>query len=112
MTGADLTLTQAIACCFEKNEMLDGFVFRWCPMPYVPTAEAKFGEWVEEATRWKGSPQSDRGEGWQRAWWPDLRIKQAGRGLSVWLKATPAYFWWGRGENWDGDPCAGVYSWD
>jgi hypothetical protein len=54
------TLLDILIDGFEKNEILDGFHWRNLPMPDEAAAGGKFV-----------------------SWWPDLEIRQAGRGGRV-----------------------------
>ena len=55
-TPEDATLLDVLIDGFEQNEALDGFLWRQLPMPDERAAVRKFGALVDEARRWKGSP--------------------------------------------------------
>jgi hypothetical protein len=73
---------------FEKNEILDGFHWRNLPMPDAQRQAAS-------------SPP----------WWPDLAIRQAGRGIMVRARAPWFDSWWHDKQTWDGDPMDLLYDW-
>lgn len=112
VANPDISLLQAIAFCFEKQEIFDGWAQRLCPFPTEQDASVTFTVWIEELTRWKGPPLSDAMHTSRRAAWPDLRIKLAGRGIGVWIKVGSVHRWWSAPATWEGDPCAEVYDWE
>ena len=113
MRPEETTLLAVLVDCFEKNEVIDGCFHRWLPLGDPQTADRKFREFRDELARWKGSPRAeDAGLGWQRADWGDIRIKQGGRGIMVWVARTGVRDWWHAEETWDGDPLADVWDWD
>ena len=96
---------------FEKNEVMGGFHWRNLPMPDELVAERKFAELTNEATRWKGRPMRLATAGPRRiAAWPDLEIRQLGRGIMVRARA-PWFHWWHAPTTWEGDPIAPIYDW-
>ena len=106
-----ITALQAVALCFEKSEMLDGWAYRWCPMPSEAVAAQKFDEWVAQFTGMLGQPALDRPGGARRAEWPALRIKQAGRGIVLWVGAVEVYRWWEQPGIRDGGPLDEAFDW-
>jgi hypothetical protein len=106
------TLLDILIDGFEKNESFGGFYRRELPMPDEGAAVRKFHALAEEARRWKGAPvQLQEDTVRQLAAWPDLEIRQAGRGVMV-LARTPGFgAWWHDEETWDGDPMDAVYAW-
>lgn len=97
---------------FEKNEIMDGFHWRDLPMPDEESAARKFAEFCDEAQRWKGAPRELRDELPRRlAAWPDLEIRQAGRGIMVRSRAPWFDSWWHKEATWEGDPMGAIYSW-
>ena len=84
----EISLLDVLIDGFEKNEILDGFHWRQLPMPDEGSACRRFAALVEEARRWKGTPAQVREEpGRGLAVWPDLEIRQAGRGILVRARA-------------------------
>jgi hypothetical protein len=110
-TQKDATLLDILIDGFEKNEVLGGFHWRELPLPDEADAVAKFGALVQEARRWKGPP-SELKEGKARrfASWPDLEIRQAGRGVVVRVR-PPRFDWWHEQDTWQDDPMAGIHDW-
>ena len=99
-TQADATLLEVLIDGFEKNEMLDGFHWRRLPMPDERSAVRKFAVLTAEARRWKGSPTHvDEGAERRLAAWPDLEIRQAGRGIMVRVRAPRFHTWWHDAQN-------------
>lgn len=108
----DATLLDVLIDGFEKNEVLHGFHGRNLPMPDEEAATRKFGALVDEARRWKGTPERLEEEPPRRiAAWPDLEIRQVGRGIMV--RARAAWFsgWWNERSTWEGDPMGPIYDW-
>lgn len=108
----DVTLLDVLVDGFEKNEILDGF--HWRNLPTADEAEAvrKLRDFGEEARQWKGAPTREEVDGARRILaWPDLEIRQAGRGLMV--RARSAFFsdWWHDRATWEGDPMGPIYEW-
>ena len=97
---------------FEKNESLGGFYRRELPMPDEGAAARKFDALTDEGRRWKGPPARLQEDAMRRlAAWPDLEIRQAGRGVMV-LARTPGFgAWWHDAQTWDGDPMDALYAW-
>ena len=107
----DATLLDVLIDGFEKNEALDGFHWRNLPMPDEPEAVRKFAALTDEATRWKGQPARLEEAGPHRiAAWPDLEIRQIGRGIMVRVRA-PWFRWWHDPKTWEGDPIGPLYDW-
>jgi hypothetical protein len=107
----DATLLDVLIDGFEKNEVMGGFHWRDLPMPDEATAVTKFSALAEEARRWKGQPARLEGTGPRRiAAWPDLEIRQIGRGIMVRARA-PRFDWWHERATWDGDPLGLIYEW-
>lgn len=97
---------------FEKNERLGGFYRRELPMPDEGAAVRKFHALAEEARRWKGTPVRLQEDAMRRlAAWPDLEIRQAGRGVMVLVRAAGFGAWWHDEQTWDGDPMDALYTW-
>jgi hypothetical protein len=108
----DITLLDVLIDGFEKNEILDGFHWRDLPMPDETSAGRIFERFVEEATRWKGPAVEQTPQGRRRlARWPDLEIRQAGRGVLVRARAPWFSDWWHDAETWTGDPMREVHEW-
>ncbi len=94
------TLLDVLIDGFEKNEVLDGFHWRDLPMPGEPEATRKFAALSDEAWRWKGQPARYEDAGPRRiAAWPDLEIRQAGRGVMVLARAPWFSEWWHDGQD-------------
>jgi hypothetical protein len=107
----DATLLDVLIDGFEKNEALDGFHWRDLPMPDEPEAVRKFAALAGEATRWKGQPRRFEDAGPRRiAAWPDLEIRQIGRGIMVRARA-PWFRWWHDRKTWENDPMGSIYDW-
>ena len=108
----DVTLLDILIDGFEKNEIFGGFHWRSLPMPNEAAAIRKFAGLMEEARRWKGSPVRVRDEHDRRlAAWPDLEIRQVGRGIIVLARAPWFSNWWHDEQTWDGDPMDPIYDW-
>ncbi len=106
------TLLDIIIDGFEKNEILDGFHSRELPMPDEPSAVRKFAELEEEARRWKGPPPRVLdGPARRLAAWPDLELRQAGRGVMVRARAPRFSAWWHDADTWRADPMAAIFEW-
>lgn len=107
----DATLLDVLIDGFEKNESLDGYHWRDLPMPDEPEAVRKFAALVSEAMRWKGKPARFEDAGPRRiAAWPDLEIRQIGRGIMLRARA-PWFHWWHDGKTWKDDPMGPIYDW-
>jgi hypothetical protein len=77
----DATLLDVLIDGFEKNEILGGFHWRELPMPDDAAAARTFALFTDEARRWKGEPDRlEDGASRRLASWPDIEIRQAGRG--------------------------------
>jgi hypothetical protein len=108
----DATLLDILIDGFEKNEIWGGFHVRNLPMPDEAAAIRKFGALVDEATRWKGPPERLQEEPRRRlAAWPDLDIRQAGRGVMVGARAPWFDSWWHQKQTWEGDPMGAIRAW-
>lgn len=108
----DATLLDVLIDGFEKNEILRGFHWRDLPMPDEDTAVAKFAGLVEEARRWKGTPERTQEERGRRlVAWQDLEIRQAGRGIMVRVRAPWFNEWWSDRATWAGDPSGPIHDW-
>jgi hypothetical protein len=81
-------------------------------MPDETAAADKFAYLVDEARRWRGSPARVEETSARRlASWPDLEIRQAGRGLIVRVRAPRFADWWHDTRIWENDPMAAVFTW-
>jgi hypothetical protein len=108
----EATLLDVLIDGFEKNEVLDGFHRRDLPMADEDAAVRKFDSLFDEARRWKGEPtRSLREPGRRSAAWPDLEIRQAGRGVMVRARAPWFNAWWHDRETWVGDPMGPIHDW-
>lgn len=108
----DATLLDVLVDGFEKNESLDGFHWRSLPMPDEETAARKLTEWADEVTRWRGPPTRSVTSGPRRiAAWPDLELRQAGRGLMVRARAPNFGAWWNAPDTWRSDPMSELHAW-
>jgi hypothetical protein len=108
----DATLLDVLIDGFEKNEVVHGYHWRDLPLPDEDAALAKFAQLAEEARRWKGTPTRAHEEGGRRViGWPDLEIRQAGRGILVRARAPGFADWWHDRETWAGDPLGPVHEW-
>jgi len=111
-TQEDATLLDVLIDGFEKNEILGGFHWRDLPMPDEAAAARKFGALVDEARRWKGQPGRLQEEPPRRiASWPDLEIRQVGRGVMVRARAPRFADWWHDRKTWEGDPMGPIFDW-
>jgi hypothetical protein len=107
----EATLLDVLIDGFEKNEVMGGFHWRNLPMPDETSAVEKFDSLVAEATRWKGPPARFENDAPRRMGaWPDLEIRQAGRGVMVRARA-PGFTWWHADETWKGSPMSALYDW-
>lgn len=106
------TLLDILIDGFEKNEIWGGFHLRDLPMPDEAAAVRKFRALVDEATRWKGEPDRLQDEARRRlAAWPDLEIRQAGRGVQVRPRAPWFDAWWHDKQTWEDDPMGAIRDW-
>src|SRR6185436_19231582 len=104
-SGEAATLLDILIDGFEKNEVLRGYHWRDLPLPNASLAAAKFDVLVDEARRWKGEPlRREIGEHRRGAAWPDMEIRQAGRGSGVFVRAPRFESWWQDPETWVDDP--------
>lgn len=88
-----------------------GFHWRDLPMPDGEAAERKFESFCDEATRWKGPPpRLERSRGRRLAAWPDIEIRQAGRGVMILVRA-PSFPWWHERATWEGEPMQALHEW-
>jgi hypothetical protein len=111
-TPEDATLLDILIDGFEKNEVLEGFHWRRLPMPDEQAAARKFSSLTDEARRWKGPPTRTEGQSGRRlSAWPDLEIRQAGRGLVVRARAAGFSHWWNDERTWQGDPLGRTFDW-
>ena len=111
-TPEDATLLDVLIDGFEQNEALDGFLWRQLPMPDERAAVRKFGALVDEARRWKGSPTHvEEQPGRRLNVWPDLEIRQAGRGVVLRARVPGFTGWWHDERTWRGDPMGAAFDW-
>ena len=81
-------------------------------MPDEDAAVRTFASLVDEARRWKGRPDRlQEGDARRMAAWPDLEIRQAGRGLLLRVRAPRFEAWWHDPRTWADDPMGSVRSW-
>jgi len=107
-----VTLVDLLIDGFEKNEVLDGFHWRDLPMPDEAAARQKFGALSDEARRWKGAPTHERDTDHRRiVAWPDLEIRQAGRGIMLRVRAPWFNDWWHDEATWQGAPMRAIFDW-
>ena len=105
------TLLDVLIDGFEKNESMYGFHWRDLPMPDETSAIHKFAALVEEARRWKGTPEREENMATRRmAAWDGFEIRQAGRGIMV-LARAPRFTWWHARATWEGDPMGPLFDW-
>ena len=108
----DATLLDVLIDGFEKNEVLRGFHGRMLPMSDEAAAVQKFTEFTDEARRWKGAPlRSEEREGRRLSGWPDLEIRQAGRGVMVRARVPGFDCWWHDRSSWADDPMSAIFAW-
>jgi hypothetical protein len=111
-TPEDATLLDVLIDGFEKNEVIEGFHWRQLPMPDEHVATRKFWSLADEARRWKGPPtRVDEQPGRRLSAWPDLEIRQAGRGLVLRIRASRFNDWWHDERTWQDDPLAAAFDW-
>ncbi len=111
LTPSPVNLLQALAMCFEKDELLDGWVYRYCPLPSEDVASRTFEEWLAQLALLKGAPErSQVGKG-KRAEWRDLRVKQEGRGIVFWMAGVEVWRWWQDPATWEGERLDAVFDW-
>jgi len=68
--------------------------------------------YTEEARRWKGEPARLEEKAARRiASWPDLEIRQAGRGVLVRARTASFHSWWHDERMWQGDPLDPIIDW-
>jgi hypothetical protein len=108
----DATLIDVLIDGFEKNEIFDGFHWRDLPMPSEEAARKKFTALCDEARRWKGTPTREQDQAPRRiAAWPDLEIRQVGRGILVRARAPWFDSWWHEKTTWQDDPIGAIRDW-
>jgi len=80
-------------------------------MPDEAAAIRKFEELSAEGRRWKGTPTLERAlDGRRIIAWPDLEIRQAGRGIRV--RARPCWeLCRDDGSLWQDDPMGPMWDW-
>lgn len=101
----DATLIDVLIDAFEKNQVFGGFHWRDLPMPDDDSAHRKFLAFNDEARRWKGAPTRSLDDNGRRlAAWPDLEIRQLGRGVMVRVRAPGFDRWWHAETTWNGIP--------
>ncbi len=106
------TLIDVLVDGFEKNEVIHGYHWRKLPLPDEAAAARKFAAFVEEATRWKGTPSHLEDNGPRRiAEWDDLEIRQAGAGILVRVSTAGFISWWHDKQTWHGKPLDPVWDW-
>ncbi len=111
-TQEEATLLDVLIDGFEKNEILGGYHWRELPMPDEAAAARKFASLTEEARRWKGAPVQLHDASPRRlAAWPDLEIRQAGRGIMVRVRAPWFDAWWHDQRTWHDNPLGPVFDW-
>lgn len=108
----DASLLDVLIDGFEKNDVLLGFHFRKLPLPDEVTAVLKFSALTAEARRWKGPPHRTEEHPRRRlAAWPDLQVRQAGRGILLLVRAPWFGSWWIRSATWAGEPMDEAFDW-
>lgn len=108
----DVSLLAVLIDGFEKNEVLNGFHRRDLPMPDEAAALRKFEAFAQEARRWKGPPTREALAGPRRlVAWPDLQVRQLGRGVMVLVRAPWFSDWWNQPGVWAGDPMGPLFDW-
>lgn len=108
----EVTLLDVLVDGFEKNESIGGFHWRSLPLQDEAQAVRKLTELGEEARRWKGPPSREDLTGPRRILaWPDLEIRQIGRGVMVCARAPAFDAWWHEAATWEGDPIGPVLAW-
>ncbi len=115
MTSKDqesVTLLDLLIAGFERNEVLGGYHWRELPMPDREAAARKFEALYAEAERWHGAPlRFEQGFERQLALWPELELRQAGRGVLVRVPAPRIESWWSEPKTWAGEPMRAVAEW-
>ena len=115
-TNEDLTLLAVLSQCFEVDEMIDGYHLRTAPFGSETVAVARFAQWKSEIEHWLGPREGEDaggdGEDWQRAWWPDLRMKRTGRGIAFWVRSARVERWWHDTELWEDPGLDGLWQWE
>jgi hypothetical protein len=105
----EITLVDLLIGGFEKNEVFAGFHWRQLPLADEPAAIRTFAVLCDELRRWKGAPSPEREErGIRIAGWPDVELRQAGRGILLRVR-SPWFEWWHDAATWDGDPMAQIF---
>lgn len=111
-TPLQATLLDILIDGFEKNEIMRGFHWRSLPMSDESAAVAKLEALAEEGRRWKGQPlRSEEHDGRRVIAWPDLQLRQAGRGVMVLVRAPRFGDWWHSAATWRDDPMCPLYEW-
>lgn len=113
MMNDDLSLLAALTQCFEKDEMIEGYHMRTVPFRSEAVAKKRFAAWKAEIERWLGDLEgADAGDDWQRAWWPALRMKRSGRGITLWVRSARVERWWHDDRLWQEPGLEGMWRWD
>ena len=113
MRSEETSLLGVLMDCFEKNETWNGWFLRRLPLADAPTAARKYREFRDELVRWKGQPSIDEeAGGWRRADWGNIRMKQAGRGILIWVRSEGVSDWWHESDTWRDDPLAEAWDWE
>ena len=122
----DLTVLDVLCSCFEKNETFDGgWIHRVVPFASPEAAEGKYNVWVEDLRVMllpsvEVTHTDDPAGHYQRATftsdeYPNIRIKQAGAGIALWVSGqSDVMGWWMGNDLWrqDPHPTKGLYRWD
>lgn len=94
------------------GESLRGFTDRELPMPDEASAIERFDAFAREGLAWKGIPTDEQREGPRRfVRWPDLEIRQAGRGIMVLVRVAGFGDWWHARDTWAGNPMGPLRAW-
>jgi hypothetical protein len=111
-SAAQATFLDIVIDGFEKNEVFYGFHHRVIPIESEERARSKYDALTAEVTAWKGPPIRVISEsGRQLAAWPDVELRQAGRGILIRVRAPWFGCWWDSDEIWTGNPLDQVYDW-
>jgi hypothetical protein len=112
MDPCSITLAGVLIDCFERNEVFAGFHEHQVPLPDEGAAVRLFHALVSEARAWKGEPsRTVEREERRLVAWPELEIRQAGRGIMVRVRSPAVDSWWHDPATWAGDPLGLIRRW-
>ena len=102
MADKTCSLLEFVGFCMEKNEVLGGWSFRWCPYRTPELAQKQYGRLVDEGRRLLGEPDREVKHGLY--WEKGLVVRMLGTAVMVHVAAPidgPAWTWGDSDPDWD-----------